>query len=183
MATLVEDLLLLARLDQHRPLRRERVDLLELAADAVHDARAVAPDRTVDLRVLGARPPVVDGDADRLRQVLANLLSNALRHAGPQACVVVSVGTEDGAALLRVEDDGEGMSSEVADRVFECFYRADTSRTRDGDAGGSGLGLSIVASLVSAHGGTIELATAPGRARRSSCGCRSRTRPRGLRPR
>ncbi|MFL6139609.1 MAG: sensor histidine kinase [Frankiaceae bacterium] len=167
MGMLVDDLLLLARLDQQRPLAREPVDLLSIATDAVHDARVVAPDRLVVLRIADpdgaadALPPVVVGDESRLRQVLANLVGNGLRHATPGTPVTVSLGTGDGWAVLAVSDEGPGIAPEAAERVFERFYRADPSR-HSAD-GGSGLGLSIVASLVAAHGGRVELDTEPGR--------------------
>jgi len=159
MGLLVEDLLLLARLDQQRPLERRPVDLLEIATDAVHDARAVEPDRSVSLEVVAAgAPPVVAGDAARLRQVVGNLVSNALTHT--QASVTVRVATADGRAVLEVADSGPGIPPEDRDKVFERFYRADTSRTRA--SGGSGLGLSIVAALVAAHGGTVDVDETPG---------------------
>ncbi|MGN6245965.1 MAG: sensor histidine kinase [Motilibacteraceae bacterium] len=171
MGVLVEDMLLLARLDQQRPLDRAPVDLLALAADAVHDARALAPGRPISLEVLdGPSVPVVTGDEHRLRQVLGNLVTNALRHTPETTPVVVRVGTRaldassygmSEAAVLEVADQGPGLAPEDANRVFERFYRADSSRTRA--SGGSGLGLSIVAALTSAHGGRVELDTAPGR--------------------
>jgi two-component system OmpR family sensor kinase len=168
MGLLVDDLLLLARLDQHRPLARERVDLLRLATDAVQDLRVVDPGRTVDLAVTGGPGvPVVVGDEARLRQVLGNLVGNARNHTPPGTPVTVRVGTRPpdagapgGWAVVEVADKGPGLSHEQAARVFERFYRADTSRTRA--SGGTGLGLSIVASLVAAHHGRVELDTAPG---------------------
>lgn len=164
MRLLVEDLLLLARLDQQRPLVREPVDLLTLAADVVHDAAAVHPGHEVELAAPeGDRPPVVGGDDARLRQVLGNLVRNAVVHTPPGTRVGVAVRTEGGAAVLTVHDDGPGMEPEVAARVFERFYRADASRTRTQAATGSGLGLSIVAALVAAHGGTVDVDSAPGR--------------------
>ena len=165
MGLLVEDLLLLARVDQQRPLEFAPVDLLAVAADAVHDARAVAPDRNVEAELLPSdRPPVVLGDDARLRQVAANLVSNALTHTPPDAAVRVRIGTLAGPqpqAVFEVADEGPGLAPEEAARVFERFYRADPSRTRS--SGGSGLGLSIVAALVAAHGGTVDVRTAPGR--------------------
>lgn len=162
MGGLVEDLLALARLDEQRALHLEDLDLSRLVADAVHDARAVQPDRPL---VLDAPEPVhVDADDARLRQVLANLVGNALHHTPAGTPVRVVVRAEAGSALVEVSDDGPGMSPEVAEHVFERFYRADASRTRA--SGGSGLGLSIVAALVQAHGGRVELETAPGRGAR-----------------
>ncbi|MGV0852188.1 sensor histidine kinase [Mycolicibacterium phlei] len=161
MGLLVEDLLLLARLDAQRPLERHRVDLLTLATDAVHDARSIAPGRVIRLEVFdGPGIPEVLGDEARLRQVLGNLMSNALQHTPETAGVTVRVGTADDRAVLEVCDEGPGMTAEDAERVFERFYRADSSRTRA--SGGTGLGLSIVDSLVHAHGGTVAVATAPG---------------------
>jgi two-component system, OmpR family, sensor kinase len=165
MGLLVEDLLLLARLDAQRPLESQRVDLLALAADAVHDTRAIAPQRNITVDVVdGPGIPQVLGDEARLRQVLSNLMINAVQHTPDTADITVRVGTKDGDAVLEVIDDGPGMEELDAQRVFERFYRADSSRARS--SGGSGLGLSIVDSLVRAHGGTVAVTTAPGQ------GCR-----------
>ncbi len=162
MGVLVEDLLLLAQLDAQRPMERRRVDLLALASDAVHDARSISPDRPITLEVLdGPGTPEVIGDEARLRQVLGNLVANALRHTPEGVPVTVRVGTAGDDAVLEVEDKGPGMESSDAARIFERFYRADASRTRA--SGGTGLGLSIVDSLVRAHGGRVSLTTAPGR--------------------
>jgi two-component system, OmpR family, sensor kinase len=177
MGLLVEDLLLLARLDRQRPLDRRPVDLLALAADAVNDARAVAPDRRIEL-VLGAvdgdgdgdqqNALVVLGDGQRLRQVVANLVDNALTHTPAGSPVEVRVGGAvlDGApgAAVEVVDHGPGLTPEQAERVFERFYRADPARSHA--AGGTGLGLSIVAALVAAHGGTVQVDSVPGRGAR-----------------
>ncbi|HEX2286724.1 MAG TPA: HAMP domain-containing sensor histidine kinase [Mycobacterium sp.] len=161
MGLLVEDLLLLARLDAQRPLERHRVDLLALASDAVHDAQSIAPQRTITMEVFdGPGTPEVLGDEARLRQVLGNLVGNALQHTADDAAITVRVGTDGDKAVLEVCDEGPGMSAQDAQRVFERFYRADTSRTRA--SGGTGLGLSIVDSLVYAHGGTVSVTTAPG---------------------
>ena len=166
MGLLVEDLLLLARLDQQRPLALEPVDLLEVAGDVVHDARVLAPDRTIGLELLGESAPVVLGDESRLRQVVMNLVSNAVTHtpAGTPVAVTLEVtpAEDDGPdrVLLAVTDHGPGLSEEDRAQVFERFYRADPSRTRA--AGGSGLGLSIVAALVAAHGGRVGVQSAPG---------------------
>jgi two-component system OmpR family sensor kinase len=161
MGLLVEDLLLLARLDAQRPLDRHRVDLLALATDAVHDAQSIAPQRTITLEVFdGPGTPEVLGDEARLRQVLGNLMANALQHTPEGAGVTVRVGTDGDHAVLEVCDEGPGMTAQDAHRVFERFYRADTSRARA--SGGTGLGLSIVDSLVYAHGGTVSVTTAPG---------------------
>ncbi len=161
MGLLVDDLLLLARLDVQRPLEHHRVDLLALASDAVHDAQAIAPDRKITLEVFdGPGTPEVVGDEPRIRQVLGNLVANALQHTAPSTDVVVRVGTEGDDAVLEVADKGPGMNEQDASRVFERFYRTDSSRARA--SGGTGLGLSIVDSLVRAHGGIVELKTAPG---------------------
>jgi two-component system OmpR family sensor kinase len=163
MGGLVEDLLLLARLDERRPARAEPVDLAVLAGDAVHDARGLDPGRTVRLVGLedaaGPVPAVVIGDEGHLRQVVTNLVGNAIRHtpAGSPVEVAVGVGmrSEGPQAVLEVRDHGPGLPPEEAERVFERFYRVDASRRR-GAGGGSGLGLSIVAAVTAAHGGTVE---------------------------
>ncbi|QHG82199.1 sensor histidine kinase [Rhodococcus rhodochrous] len=161
MGLLVEDLLMLARLDEQRPLDRSPVDLLAVAADAVHNARAVAPERTITLDIIdGPGTPEVLGDDARLRQVLSNLVTNALTHTPPDADVTVRVGTADTDAVLEVADTGPGLDPDDRERVFERFYRADASRTRA--SGGSGLGLSIVAALVAAHGGKVEVESEQG---------------------
>lgn len=165
MGLLVEDLLMLARLDQQRPLTLAAVDLAAVAGDAVHDAKAVQPDRPIALHLdesLGD-VPVVRGDEGKLRQVVGNLVTNALQHTptGVRVTVTVTEDAEDPAVLvLRVADEGPGMAAEDAERVFERFYRADASRSRG--PGGTGLGLAIVASLVAAHGGSVDVRTAPG---------------------
>ncbi len=174
MGLLVDDLLLLARLDQQRPLERRPVDLLLIAADTVADARMIAPDHAITLDVTGRidPPPIVFGDESRLRQVATNLMSNALIHTPPGTAVTVRVESVGDDAVLEVADSGPGLPAETAQRVFERFYRADPSRSRS--LGGTGLGLAIVAGLVAAHGGDVELDTAPG------AGARFRVRlPRG----
>ncbi|MEE2059271.1 sensor histidine kinase [Rhodococcus artemisiae] len=164
MGVLVEDLLMLARLDAQRPLEHKPVDLLAIAADTVHGARVVAPDRTIGLQVLdGPGTPEVLGDDVRLRQVLGNLVTNALTHTPADASVTVRVGTVGSDAVLEVADTGQGLSEVDRERVFERFYRTDSSRSRSGaTGGGSGLGLSIVAALVAAHGGTVDVDSIPG---------------------
>jgi two-component system, OmpR family, sensor kinase len=170
MGVLVEDLLLLARLDQQRPLAQQPIDLLSLAADAVHDARLLAPARTIDLSVQPGAAFLVIGDDARLRQVIGNLMSNALTHTPDGTPIEVSIGSgtvdprvpdSPPAVTLDVTDHGPGMTPDQAHRVFERFYRADQARTRS--TGGSGLGLAIVNSLVAAHGGVASVRTAPGR--------------------
>jgi two-component system OmpR family sensor kinase len=165
MGLLVEDLLLLARLDRERPITLAPVELPVLAGDAVQAARAVAPDRRIELEIEpGAGPLVVYGDDARLRQVIGNLMTNALTHTPPEAAVTLRLRTEPGnLAVVEVADTGPGLSPEQAERVFERFYRADAARTRRaGGVTGTGLGLAIVAALVTAHHGTVEVAGTPG---------------------
>jgi two-component system, OmpR family, sensor kinase len=199
MGLLVDDLLLLARLDQQRPFGREPVDLVVVANDAVEAARVVAPDRNVRL-VTTVPPPaprpstpadedpfaaadpgdagglddarvaegdagvIVAGDEPRLRQVVTNLVDNALAHTPPSTAVTVRLSrTErDGRhlAVLEVSDEGPGLTPDQSERVFERFYRTDTARSRA--KGGTGLGLSIVAAITAAHGGTVEVDSRPG---------------------
>ena len=160
MHELVEDLLLLARLDEHRPLGRERVDLDELLRDAVTDARVLQPDRQIRLDLPGEPLPVL-GDSFRLQQVIGVLVDNALVHTPPEAGLHISARRTGRGAELTVSDTGPGLAPEDAARVFDRFYRGDRSRARA--TGGSGLGLAIAKSVVDAHGGTITLRTAPRR--------------------
>ena len=176
MGVLVEDMLLLARLDQQRPLESRPVDLLTLAADAVHDARVMAPARSIELTVGSGAAPIVLGDEVRLRQVIGNLMSNALIHTPDGTPVEVRIrsgtlddgpvpgpvppGTPRPAVILEVADSGPGLSPDQAERAFERFYRADQARARH--AGGTGLGLAIVAALVTAHGGAVQVEPTPG---------------------
>jgi two-component system OmpR family sensor kinase len=202
MTTLVEDLLLLARLDEGQPLKLSDVDLTQLAAETVSDEKVMAPDRVWQLE-LPEEPVVVRGDATQLHQVLANLLSNARKHTGPGTTVVTGVRrTPDGSAGVTVSDNGPGIAPEFVGRVFARFTRADASRKNPvpmttpaavrrpmphrphrpprppsaADAspasavsatasaeGTSGLGLSIVQSIVEAHGGTVSVTSVPGR--------------------
>ena len=168
MGLLVDDLLLLARIDQQRPLEQRPVDMLALAADAVQDASVIAPDREVRLTVGHDTAFLVIGDEARLRQVIGNLMSNALTHTPDGTPIQVHVrsgvldpGHRIPAVVLEVVDHGPGMSPDQAQRVFERFYRADQARARQ--TGGTGLGLAIVSALVSAHGGTVAVDTEPGR--------------------
>ncbi|HYA49599.1 MAG TPA: HAMP domain-containing sensor histidine kinase, partial [Streptosporangiaceae bacterium] len=168
MGVLVEDMLLLARLDQQRPIERRPVDLLTLAADAVQDARMIAPQRKIELTVGHGTAFLVLGDEARLRQVITNLMSNALSHTpdGTPIDIRLLAHGPDGrltvpSVTLEVDDHGPGLSKEQAERVFERFYRADQARGRK--TGGAGLGLAIVAALVGAHGGAVGVDTAPGR--------------------
>jgi two-component system, OmpR family, sensor kinase len=158
MGVLVGDLLLLARLDQGRPLEAKPVDLTALAGDAVDAAHAMEPERPLALEA----PAIVtvDGDGERLRQVIDNLLANVRAHTPAGASAVVRVRRDGDAAVLEIADAGPGMDAEQAAHAFERFYRGDPSRSRD--HGGAGLGLAIVAAIVEAHGGTVTVATAPG---------------------
>ncbi len=160
MSVLVDDLLLLARLDQGRPLEREPVELVALVDDAVADARAVEPNRPISF-VDPGRPVVVSGDDMRLHQVVANLLANARVHTPEGTAVAVRVDVDGGDAVVEVADEGPGMTPEAAAHVFERFYRADSSRNRK-HGGGAGLGLAIVAAVVSAHGGRVSAIATPG---------------------
>jgi two-component system OmpR family sensor kinase len=186
MGVLVEDMLLLARLDQQRPLESRPVDLLTLAADAVHDARVMAPRRSIDLTVVAGAALIVLGDEVRLRQVIGNLMSNALTHTPDGTPVQVRIrsgildegrahagevtlpptgpgaetSTSPPAVILEVADRGPGLTPEQAERAFERFYRADQARARQ--AGSTGLGLAIVAALVVAHGGRVSIEPTPG---------------------
>jgi two-component system, OmpR family, sensor kinase len=159
MGVLVDDLLLLARLDQGRPLGREPVDLDRVTTEAVEAARAVDPDRPIDLDVRS--PARVIGDEGRLRQVLDNLLDNARVHTGDRTPVHVRVAPDgDAGVVLTVGDEGGGLSPDAQAKVFERFYRGDPARSRE--TGGAGLGLSIVAAIVGAHGGTVDVTSPDG---------------------
>jgi two-component system, OmpR family, sensor kinase len=176
MGVLVEDLLLLARLDQQRPIEHRPVDLLVLAADAVQDTKMIAPGRPVKLDVEPGQAFLISGDEARLRQVIGNLMTNALTHTPDGTAIDVRLrpGFLPGpppypgapavsvpAAVLDVADHGKGLTPEQAQRVFERFYRAEQSRNRK-SGGGNGLGLAIVSALVAAHGGTATVESAPG---------------------
>jgi len=153
MSTLVDDMLLIARLDQGRPLENRPVDLQAIARDAAADAHAMAPQR--DIKVEAPTTVVVAGDDTRLRQVVGNLVRNALVHTPGSTPIEISVGRNDGVALLSVTDHGPGLGPGQVERIFEPFYRADPSRSRD--SGGAGLGLSIVSAVVTAHGGQVRV--------------------------
>ena len=156
MTSMVEDLLLLARLDSGRPLERRSVDLSRLLVEAVSDARVVAPDHQWQLD-LPEESIEVTGDAQRLHQVVTNLLGNARKYTPPGTIVTVTV-MPDG---FSVHDDGPGFPPGLADTAFERFARGDVSRTR-GTEGGAGLGLALVQAIVSAHGGWVSLDSSPG---------------------
>jgi two-component system OmpR family sensor kinase len=188
MGVLVDDMLLLARLDQERPLDFKTVDLLAIAADALHDARVIAPQRAIHLTVGTADAPLVTGDEVGLRQVVGNLMSNALTHTpeGTPIDITIRSGAlrngdrpksgaaqtptrggrppqaQDGdpAVILEVSDQGAGLTDEQKQHVFERFYRTDRARSRR--AGGTGLGLAIVAAMVSAHHGRVWVQSDPG---------------------
>ena len=198
MGLLVEDLLLLARLDAQRPLERHRVDLLALASDAVHDAQSIAPKRKITMEVFdGPGTPEVLGDeaaaAPGAGQPGRQRAAAHPRHPRASPCGSAPTTTT---RCSRCADEGPGMSAEDAHRVFERFYRTDSSRARA--SGGTGLGLSIVDSLVYAHGGTVSVTTAPGkgcrftvnlpriadvrRSRQLTCAARSESASRPARP-
>jgi two-component system OmpR family sensor kinase len=159
MTHLVEDLLLLARLDSGRPLERESVDLSRVAVDAVSDAHVAGPDHQWELD-LPEEPVIVLGDAARLHQVLTNLLANARVHTSPGTVVTTRLDSDGTHAALSVCDNGPGIPEQLQSEVFERFARGDTSRSRKG--GSTGLGLAIVSAVVKAHNGTITLNSAPG---------------------
>ena len=158
MTSLVEDLLLLARLDAGRPLEREPVDLSLLLLEVVNDARVVDPDRRWRV-VLPDEPVEVPGDAARLHQVVSNLLTNARKYTPPGTTVTVTGWTDDGWAGFAVHDDGPGFDEALLPHAFERFTRGDVARHREG---GAGLGLSLVEAIVSAHGGSVSLDSSPG---------------------
>lgn len=159
MSTLVNDLLALARLDEGKQeLRLTWVNLTAIARDALDDLRAL--DSTRPSEVIADDEVWVEADADRIRQVVTNLIGNAIQHTPEGTAVEIAVGAPQGWAALEVRDHGPGVPPEAADRIFERFYRPDTSRARS--SGGSGLGLAIVATIVAAHGGTTNYRPTPG---------------------
>jgi two-component system OmpR family sensor kinase len=157
MSVLVDDLLLLARLDDGRPLEQVAVDLDEVVGEAVETAHAVEPERAIELH---AAPAVVVGDRVRLRQIVDNLLANVRAHTPPRSPVSVTLTRNGGTAEIAVRDSGPGLDEAQLAHVFERFYRADASRTRA--SGGVGLGLAIVAAVAEAHGGSVSASSAPG---------------------
>jgi two-component system OmpR family sensor kinase len=158
MSVLVEDLLTLARLDATPAPRRAHVDLAALAADAVEDARATAPEREIALEA--AAPAFVSGDPHRLHQVLANLVGNALAHTPSGTPIEVSVSQDGDSVIASVRDHGPGLPDGSAERLFDRFWRAKGGRER-GKAG-AGLGLAIVRGVVETHGGRVSAQNAPG---------------------
>ncbi|MER6559608.1 HAMP domain-containing sensor histidine kinase [Streptomyces sp. NPDC001027] len=164
MGEMVDDLLLLARLDAGRPLERRPVDLTRLVLDAVTDAQAAGPGHRWTLE-LSEEPVTVPGDAHRLQQVPANLLANARLHTPPGTTITVSLGIREGTAVLKVHDDGPGVAADVQPRVFERFTHGERRHAEGTGAGagtGAGLGLSIVAAVAEAHGGSVTLESRPG---------------------
>ena len=159
MAALVEDLLLLARLDSGRPLERREVDVTHLLLESVGDARVLGPDHRWQLR-LPDEPVTVIGDEHRLHQVVTNLLGNARHHTPPGTTVTVAASATPAGVVIEVHDNGPGLPPGLADHVFERFTRGDSSRTRA--SGGAGLGLSLVSAIVQAHGGTATVSSEPG---------------------
>ncbi len=160
MTQLVEDMLLLARLDTGRPLQRESVDLSRLIVDAVSDAHIAGPDHKWSLD-LPDEPVTIDGDEARLHQVLANLLANARTHTPPETSVTTALAVNDDGVEVTVADDGPGIPAYLQPEIFQRFARGDSSRSRRG--GSTGLGLAIVAAVVKAHNGTIVVHSAPGK--------------------
>lgn len=166
MTSLVDDMLLLARLDAGRPLHVADVDVTRLVLEAVGDARIVGADH--DWRLdLPADPVEVSGDHQRLHQVVTNVLNNARRHTPAGTTVTVTVTEEPGSAVVTVHDNGPGIAPELRTTMFERFARGDSSRTRA--SGGTGLGLSIVSAIVAAHGGTVDVRSTPGDTSFSVC--------------
>jgi two-component system OmpR family sensor kinase len=157
MSLLVDDLLLLARLDEGRPLERHPVELADVVSEAVETARTVEPERPIEVELDSA---VVLGDRDRLRQVVDNLLANVRAHTPPGTPAHVTLSRSDGNATVVVSDSGPGLSADQVEHVFERFYRTDASRTRA--SGGVGLGLSIAAAVTEAHGGSVSATSQPG---------------------
>jgi two-component system, OmpR family, sensor kinase len=157
MSLLVDDLLLLARLDEGRPLEREPVDFASVVSEAVDAARVVEPERQIEVKL---EPATITGDRDRLRQVVDNLFANVRAHTPPGTSVSVELRAVGGEARLTVADHGPGLANDDAARIFERFYRVDTSRARA--SGGVGLGLSIVSAVVVAHGGSVAAEPTPG---------------------
>jgi two-component system OmpR family sensor kinase len=157
MSLLVDDLLLLARLDEGRPLEREPVDFAAVVSEAVDAARAVEPERPIEVSL---EPATITGDRGRLRQVVDNFFANVRSHTPAGSPVSIELSTANGQAKLAFADRGPGLAEDDAARIFERFYRVDTSRARA--SGGVGLGLSIVSAVVAAHGGSVAAEPTPG---------------------
>jgi two-component system OmpR family sensor kinase len=158
MAQLIEDLLVLAKLDEHRPLASDPIELVGLVLESVDTARAVAPTWPIHVRADEALE--IMGDRSALRQVVDNLLSNVRSHTPDGTTATVTVERRGKDAIVQVSDDGPGFTTEQSAHLFERFFRVDASRAR-GNGGGSGLGLSIVAAIVAAHGGRVEARPGP----------------------
>jgi two-component system OmpR family sensor kinase len=159
MAALVEDLLLLARLDSGRPLVTEEVDVTRVLLEAVGDARVIAPNHRWRLD-LPDEPLTARGDTARVHQVVTNLLTNARTHTPPGTTVLVAASAAGPHAEVQVHDDGPGLSPDLVPHAFERFTRGDSARTRT--SGGAGLGLSLVSAIVTAQGGSVDLSSRPG---------------------
>lgn len=159
MTSLVEDLLSLARLDERRPLEMKPLDLNSFARDAAMDASVQAPDRLISA-VESAETPMAYGDEHKIRQIMTNLIGNALRHTEDGTPIEVVVSAEPEFARFEIRDHGEGIPPQIREKIFDRFWRADNSRNRE--TGGSGLGLAIVASIIDAHNGEVSVADTDG---------------------
>jgi two-component system OmpR family sensor kinase len=157
MSTLVEDLLLLARLDQSREMDRSPVDLKTLINEAVTSAQAAGPNHPITLSMPDDDLFIL-GDSMRIHQVISNLLANARTHTPNGTAIRIALQSQDGGVLIEVSDDGPGLSKQDQERIFERFYRADPARVRNGGEG-TGLGLSIVDAVMRAHGGTVSVSS------------------------
>jgi two-component system OmpR family sensor kinase len=164
MSVLVQDLLLLARLDSEPTLDLQPTDLTEIVLNTVSDARAASTDHTWSLN-LPEEVVIGRADAHRLHQVVANLLANARTHTPPGTAVETALSAADGWAVISVTDNGPGVPAEIQDSVFERFTRADVSRVRQAGGSSTGLGLAIVSAVVNAHGGRVDLESRPGHTR------------------
>ena len=165
MGSLVEDLLLLARLDQSREMKSDPVNLTKLVSDAVESARAAGPNHIVNFDK-SSEDIYALGDNDRIHQVVANLLANARTHTPTGTVIDVTVKQDTDGVRIRIADNGPGLSTADQERIFERFYRVDSSRQRNSREG-SGLGLSIVDEVMKAHGGSVSVASEPGNGQRS----------------
>ena len=162
MGALVEDLLLLARLDQSPEVEKLPVNLNEVIRDAIESAKVSSPDHTIEMR-LPAEDSYVLGDRKRIHQVIANLLENARSHTPAGTKIMVTIDELESSTEVSVSDNGPGLAKEDQERIFERFYRADSSRTRAVKTEGSGLGLSIVKAIMQAHGGDVRVESEPGK--------------------